>query len=100
MLLPILSAPTPKHISSPTDLYSYASQVLPQLLSYRQSWVTLQSGQHSGVPNSTLPLGRKLTELGGKTCPEKEPALFLIMKTRKVWICFISTTQKQLTLRF
>lgn len=36
----------------------------------------LQSEQHQGVPDCVLPLRGKLAELGGKTCPEKEPAFF------------------------
>lgn len=94
LLLPeCLSAPTPTHISSST------ARVLPSCWAAGTE-VGLQPAQHSGtdVPNSTVLLGRKLNESGGKTtCPEKEPALSLILKTRKLWICFISITQKQLT---
>lgn len=99
MHLPKLSALTPKHCSSPTDLYSWASQVLSHL------WATGR-GRPPSV-RTTLRTSwlyssteRETSRAWWKNVPRKGTCLFfLIVDTRKMRICFISITQKQLTLR-
>lgn len=98
MQVPNLSALTPKHCSSPTDVSSCASHVLSQL------WAT---GRGGCPPVRTAPRSswlyssteREISRAWWKNVPRKGTCLFLIVDTRKLWICFISITQKQLTLR-
>lgn len=77
MQVPNLSALTPKHCRVPQMCPAVLPTCFPS--SEPQAEVgALQSGQHQGVPGCILPLRGKLAELGGKMCPEKEHAFFLL----------------------
>lgn len=84
LLSKCLSAPTPTHIGSSI------AQVLLTCRHRVQSSASKTVRHWCSQCHSSA--GKK-TKLGGKTtCPEKEPALSPIPKTRKLWICFISIT--------
>lgn len=55
----------------------------------------LQPGQLWGVRGCFLPLRGKLAELGGKTCPEKEPAFFSYCGCKKAVDLFYQHNTKR-----